>query len=127
MTHTPTRLTIPAKRIRKGDVLVSTSDGETFRNTATTDARTLGGTGLVAFGLTREGRDPWDGRLAASSLVDVERMEGRRLDWDSPAPADLIDEFAEAEDDDERPSLAEVVALAQNRSNTDPTWRGDYR
>jgi hypothetical protein len=32
-----------------------------------------------------------------------------------------------AEEEAAKPSLAEIVARARARSDTDPTWRGDYR
>lgn len=73
--------TIAAKNLRTGHVIVTTvhvNDGtalghdETIRNAVTSDARRLGGTGLVAFGLTREGREPWQGRLRSDQGVLVE-------------------------------------------------------
>lgn len=71
-TQTQTR-EIPARKLRAGDVILTTVNGEKLRTVVTSDARKLGGTGLVGFGLTREGRDPWQGRLRADTLMTVTR------------------------------------------------------
>lgn len=74
---TATQQTIPAHALRTGDVIVATfyRDGHdvTVRNTVTSDARRLGGTGQVAFGLSRPDRTDWEGRLHADAGVLVER------------------------------------------------------
>ncbi len=71
---------IAATDLQVGDVIVSTyGDPESgiapgvVRNTVTRAPRKLGGTGLVGFGLTAEGREPWAGRLPIRQGVTVER------------------------------------------------------
>lgn len=90
MTATTTTLTLSPLALRVGDVIVSRDDSgrQSFRNVVTTAPRSLGGTGLVGFGLTRDGME-WDGRLRASSECEVERAE-------VPAPALTPNEVAAA-------------------------------
>lgn len=69
-----TTLTLTPLQLQVGDVILGQAvDGSTVRNTVTGLPRKLGGSGLVAFALTREGREPWDGRLRADCELEVER------------------------------------------------------
>lgn len=65
--------TVKATDLRVGDVIVGSTPGGPVRNTVTSAPRRLGGTGLVAFGLTREDTEAWEGRIKHDSECEVER------------------------------------------------------